>query len=229
MTMKKVKRRRNAEEEEAPKSSIDQRYLWLGGLGILFLLAIVGLVFATRPQAIDSALYVELNTSGNIIGNDDAPVLVRDFSDFKCPHCRTASTTIVPRLIEEYVKAGTVQFEVLPVGFSDESSFAGQAALCAGDQDQFWPYHDILFEQQEKRFSVEQLLQFGRDLGLEDQALRDCILSGKYKSQIDSNLDEFRAIGGTGTPTFVVNGETIPSGTPSFETLESLITQKLEE
>lgn len=229
MTMKKVKRRRNAEEEEAPKSSIDQRYVWLGGLGIVFLLAIVGLVFATRPQAIDSALYVELNTAGSIIGEADAPVLVRDYSDFKCPHCRQASTTLVPRLIEEHVKAGTIRFEVVPVGFSDESSFSGQAALCAGDQDQFWPYHDILFEQQEKRFSVEQLLQFGRDLGLEDQALRDCILSGKYKSQMDRNLNEFREIGGTGTPTFVVGDETLPSGMPSFETLDSLISQKAEE
>jgi len=227
--MKKVKRRRNGEEEEAPKSSMDQRYLWVGGLGIVFLLAIVGLVFATRPPSIDPTVYVDVNTSANIIGEADAPVLVRDYSDFKCPHCRKASTTLVPRLIDEYVKAGTIRFELVPVGFSDESSFAAQAALCAGDQEQFWPYHDILFEQQDKRFSVEQLLQFGRDLGLEDQALRDCILSGKYKSQIDSNLDEFQAIGGTGTPTFVVGDETIPSGTPSFETLQLLISQKLEE
>lgn len=228
MTMKKAKRRRNA-EEEAPKPAIDQRYLWLGGIGIVFLLAIVALVFATRPQTIDPSIYEGIEVSGSVIGQADAPILVQDYSDFKCPHCRQASTTLLPDLIEEYVKAGTIRLEVVPVGSRDESSFAGQAALCAGDQGQFWPYHDVLFEQQEKRFSIEQLLQFGRDLGLEDQLLRDCILSGKYKGQIDSNLNEFRTIGGTGTPTFVVDGETLPSGIPSLEALQLLISQKLEE
>ncbi|MGB0384486.1 MAG: DsbA family protein [Ardenticatenaceae bacterium] len=227
--MKKVARRKRGEVEEAPPSnSIDQRHMWLGGLGILFLLAIVGLVFLTRPATVDTAIYESINSDTLILGNPDAPILIRDFADFKCPHCKQATTTLIPSIIEEYVAKGTVRLEVVPVAFRDESSFGGQAALCADDQGQFWPYHDLLFEQQAERFTIEQLLQFGRDLDMDDQELRDCIVSGKYRRQMEENLEEFRNVGGTGTPTFVVGDETLASGVPAFSAVEESIAKQLE-
>ena len=227
MAMKKVKKR-SKESEEQSSSSIDRRYIWLGGLGIAFLVAIILLIFLTRPQAVDPTIYDDLEAGSRVLGDPNAPLLVRDFSDFKCPHCRQASTSVVPRLIEEYVSTGQIRLELVPVGFRDESLFAGQAALCAEDQGKFWPYHDILFENQENRFTIEQLLQYGRDLSMDDQLFRDCILSGKYRGQLEENGNEFRAVGGTGTPTFVVGDQTISSGVPSFETLESAISQQLQ-
>ena len=90
---------------------------------------------------------------GRLLGNADAAVAIRDFSDFRCPHCRDAALDLTPKIIENYIKEGSqVSFEFVPVAaLGDESMLAAQASLCAEDQSQFWPYHDKLFEQQSSR------------------------------------------------------------------------------
>jgi len=89
------------------------------------------------------------------MGDPDAPVVVEDFADFQCPCCGQFFSNSEARLREEYVETGKVRFIFRNYPIVDsyvsngtESTLAALAALCAGEQGDFWEYHDLLFENQ---------------------------------------------------------------------------------
>lgn len=167
-------------------------------------------------------------TQGRIIGSEEATLVIKDFSDFRCPHCREAAASLTPRIIAEYINTGKAKLEFIPVAvLGEESVFSGQAALCAEDQGKFWEYHDKLFERQGlDEFNVNNLSRFAGEVGLNQQDFRDCLLSGKYREQIGLNNQEFQQAGATGTPTFIV-GDQLISGAQSFEAVQPIIEEQL--
>lgn len=168
-------------------------------------------------------------SSGRILGSPDAPILIKDFSDFRCPHCRNAAYNLTPQIIEEYVRTGVARLEFIPVVVTNEEGLVGGlGALCAEDQNQFWAYHDILFERQgEVEFNLENATSFANELGMDLDQFNDCMVSSKYVDQLSQNNDDFTASGGTGTPTFLVNDQIVTGGI-EFETLKELVEEKLK-
>lgn len=166
--------------------------------------------------------------SGRILGSPDATIVIKDFSDFRCPHCKNAAYNLTPQLIEEYVRPGIVRLEFIPVVVTNEEGLVGGlAALCAEDQNQFWAYHDILFERQgEVEFTLENVTSFATELGMNLEEFNDCMISSKYADQLFENNDEFTASGGTGTPTFLVNDQIVVGGV-EFDKIKELIEEKL--
>ncbi len=84
------------------------------------------------------------------LGEDTAPVLMVEFSDYTCPFCKRFADDTKPAIIEQYVDAGIVQFvrkDFITVG-GPVGALAAQAALCAGEQGQYWEYHALLTERQ---------------------------------------------------------------------------------
>jgi hypothetical protein len=80
-------------------------------------------------------------------GRRDAPVTIVEFSDFQCTYCRKFWKETLPRIQAEYIDTGKVWFVYRHfVTFGPVSERAAEAAECAGEQGQFWAYHDRLFE-----------------------------------------------------------------------------------
>ena len=84
---------------------------------------------------------------GNQMGNPDALVKIVLYSDFQCVYCMNYWKETEPLIIENYIEMGQVYYEYRSFGdfLGPESATAAEAAYCAGDQGQFWRYHDILF------------------------------------------------------------------------------------
>lgn len=84
------------------------------------------------------------------LGEEDAPVVVVEFTDFQCPFCQTAFTSSYPQLKKEYVETGKVKYVVkdFPLPFHANAQKAAEAANCASDQGKYWELHDKLFEEQ---------------------------------------------------------------------------------
>ncbi len=59
------------------------------------------------------------------LGKEDAPVKVVEFGDFKCPACRTWDATVFPRLKEDYINKGKVQFYFINFPFIGKDSELG--------------------------------------------------------------------------------------------------------
>lgn len=79
------------------------------------------------------------------IGKVDAPVVMSVYSDYRCPHCLSFAREKIPAL-QKYVDNGTlrIEFSELPI-LGDQSTLAAKAAIAAGIQGKYLPFHDALF------------------------------------------------------------------------------------
>lgn len=227
--MARVRSKRRT-QEVAPTS--DNRRYAIVAVGVVLvivvgLIAAIGLTGGSRATNTDEL--IQTADQSRIIGEADAPLVIKDFSDFGCPHCRDAAANLTPEIIETYVNTGQVRLEFIPVSvLGEESTFAAQAALCADDQGKFWSYHDVLFDRQGRdRFTVDNLSGYAEQVGLDRQQFRDCVLSGQHRSDVEQNNIAFRESGGTGTPTFVVGTEVVGGAVP-FEQMQPVIERQLE-
>jgi protein-disulfide isomerase len=209
-------------------SSFNARTIAMIGIGLLLLL-VFGLVLLTLipPDEPDNNI-IQLDAQGRIVGDENAPVVIREFADFRCPHCKDAAETLTPNIIEGYVESGQVRFEYVPVAvINEESVLSGQAALCAENQGRFWSYHEKLFAEQGRNvFSIENLTQWAVELDLNEQEFRNCLTSSEYLDELNANMRDFQASGATGTPTFLVNGQLV-NGAVSWEEMQATIDAQL--
>lgn len=144
------------------------------------------------------------------LGNADAPVVVEDFSSYACPHCREFHEDRFPDMLDE-IAAGQVKFVMIPVphiGAGAKDSM--KALLCAGEQDQLWAMHDVLYYWQDqfltRTFDEKRILDGAKNLDLDVEAFEACMASERITSVVDAARAEFKRRGLTGTPTFYLNG-----------------------
>jgi protein-disulfide isomerase len=227
--MARVQQKVRGESAVGQPGAGSNRLLIIGGLALALVLAIGVIAFIGLGTSGPTTVTENVDAEGRFLGATDAPVVIRDFSDFGCPHCRRASEQFVPQIIENYVTTGQVRFEFVPVAVLGQGSQnAGQASLCAEEQGRFWEYHDLLFANQNQLQSarMEDWSRFAREAGMDVGAFQQCLGSGKYRRQVDANTQEMGRIGGTGTPTFLV-GQTLVAGPGSYEDLRKVIESEL--
>lgn len=114
----------------------------------------------------------------------------------------------------------------------DESRRAALASECANEQNQFWPYHDIVFANQQGEgngaFRDPRLKAFAEKIGLEMTAFNQCFDSSKYASVVEEDEVDGRSQGVTGTPTLFINGARVPQQAMlDFNALQQLIDAEL--
>lgn len=86
-----------------------------------------------------------------MLGNENAPVTMVEFGDYKCPSCKAWGERIFPQLKQDYIDKGKVKFAFINTLFhGQESTLASLAAesVYAQDADMFWTYHQAIFDAQ---------------------------------------------------------------------------------
>ena len=131
------------------------------------------------------------------------------------------------------MQTGKVRFGYQHFAFlGPESQWAAEASECAADQGAFWAYHDRLFERQagenQGTFSKENLKQIAVELGLNASAFNECLDLGKYISLVREETARVQALGVSGTPAFLVNGEPFV-GLQPFEVFQRIIETQIGE
>ena len=127
-----------------------------------------------------------------------------------------------------YVATGKVRLVYVDFVVKGEPALlAAEAAHCAGEQDAFWPYHDLLFERQfEEEISGAYLKGLAADLDLDTDNFGTCLDEERYRDSIISLTQEARQIGLQGTPSFIINEQLIP-GLANFEQMSQIIDEEL--
>ncbi len=139
-------------------------------------------------------------------GNQDAPVTLIEFSDYQCPFCKRHATTVMPALLESYIDTGKVRFvmrEYPIANLHSRAVAASTAALCAGDQGDYWGMHDALFNDQRAN-TDENFQEFAVNLGLDATAFADCLGDDRHAAQIKADQADGQRLGISGTPSFVL-------------------------
>lgn len=171
---------------------------------------------------------------GDAIGKADAPVTLTLYEDFQCPFCLQFTLSYEEMLIEDYVKPGKLRIEFRHfVILGPESQAAAAAAICAADQEKFWPFHHRLFLEQaragqlrdevlnEGRFSNEALAELAGDVGVDAAAYETCFKDPATLLRLQADSREARQFGLRGTPGLVLDGQpvSIPANEATFRRL----------
>jgi protein-disulfide isomerase len=159
-------------------------------------------------------------------GPADTLVTIIEFSDFQCPYCRRVQPAL-KRLLEEYQGKVRLVFRDFPLRQAHpQAQKAAEAAQCAADQQQFWPYHDKLFTVSD--LQLEQLKKYAQDLGLKSEEFNTCLDSGKHANEVEKDLQDGQDAGVSATPTFFINGVPL-SGAVPYERFKEMVDVALQE
>jgi protein-disulfide isomerase len=171
-----------------------------------------------------------------VLGDPKAKVTIIEFGDYQCPFCRAFWKDTFPRLKKEYIDSGRVNFVFrdFPQNGHAEAIAAAMAAECAEDQGRYWPYHDKLFREQDRRGQPDEVVRFrsaelkrwAADIGLDGPTFNECLDSGRHEAEVKKDYDDAAAVGMKGTPVFFVNGRAILGAHP-FATFQKVIEEAL--
>lgn len=151
--------------------------------------------------------------AGVPMGEDSAPVLLYEFADYQCPACASFSSFIHPLIKENLVDTGIVRLVRydFPLSFHPHAFLAARAARCAGDQDRYWEYHDVLYGRQAvwsaMREPSGEFIDYAELVGLNTDTFRACLRSDQHALEVTRNLRLGESLGVSGTPTMMLNGQ----------------------
>ena len=152
-----------------------------------------------EPQFPAAKNVVPPSEDDHIKGDPKAKFTVIEYSDFECPFCARHHPTM-EKLIEQNDDVNWV-LRHYPLNFHPNAQITAEASECAGDQDKFWEYGDLIFAGGAKE---ENLVGYAEDLDLDMTAFNDCLDSGKYTQLVKDQLKEGSESGVSGTPGNIV-------------------------
>ena len=161
---------------------------------------------------------IETPFAGAVAGNPKGDVSVVVFFDYACPYCRQGHAD-VGKLIAADPRVRIV-YRDFPV-LSPASEEAAVASLSAAQQGRYTRFHNAMFETPGK-VGHERTIAMVRTAGLNEVRTARDLDAPALKAEIKKNLDLGRALGLTGTPSYVV-GNQILSGAVGVEALQAAV------
>jgi protein-disulfide isomerase len=179
MPSQKQSKRRRQQAKKAPAPPVRSRSRGrrasprvLIGAAILAVLIVVGIVLGvvltggssssnssapstgSLTNALPGASDVEqefkgIPQSGNVLGKPSAPVTMIEYIDLQCPFCQQFETTVMPTIIDKYVRPGKVKVESRLIAIVGPDSQGGrEAAVAAGEQNKMFNFSQMLYVNQ---------------------------------------------------------------------------------
>jgi protein-disulfide isomerase len=107
----------------------------------------VGSLTNALPGAAEvQKLFAGIPQSSNTLGGAKAPVTLAEYIDLQCPYCGEFESTVMPKLVRQYVRNGDVRIEQRMLAFIGPDSVRGRnAALAAGLQNKQFNFSELLY------------------------------------------------------------------------------------
>jgi protein-disulfide isomerase len=154
----------------------------------------------------------EVAAIGPSLGPEDAPVTIIEFSDYQCPFCQRAHST-VKQVLERYGEQVRLVYRHYPLAFHDRARPAAEAAACANEQERFWEYHELLFSEPGD-LADEDLSRIAAKSELDLAAFTTCIKERTFQATVQADFEAGNKAGVDGTPAFFINGIRLSGAQP---------------
>ena len=224
---------------------------WKYSAFILIILLIIGAFIyfgKNNGGGVVSGERVQISVGNSpVLGKESALVTVVLFSDFSCPYCAAASgandgvaatlkqrnpgwTAPVSGIIKDYVNSDKVRivFKYYPGhGLGQQAHLV---SLCLNEQNLFWKFHDKAFAIYESTNDLDKMKAIAVEIKANMTALDKCLTDNqqKYTKELSDEIDEGKAAGVQGTPTFYVNGLKV-EGAVSYTDIKKVIDSELNK
>lgn len=160
---------------------------------------------------------VERAAAGTVLGNPQGKVVLVEFSDYACGYCRK-SMADVDALIAANSDLKVIVRE-LPI-LTPASADAAKMAIAAAEQGRYPAFHKAMFEA--GRPDSASIAAAAAAAGMDLVRAREVIARPATEAELVRNLDLAKALGFTGTPSWVV-GEAMLTGAVGKDQLAEAI------
>jgi len=182
--------------------------------------------FGSKPfSAARTAL--EKGINGPARGPADAPVILVEFSDLQCPHCKEAQP-IIDKLMSEEKNARLV-FQNFPLQSHDWAAKAAAYADCIGrnSNDAFWKFVQSVYDTQSDILASnadEKLTALADKSGVKGSEIAACAAKPETASRVEHSVALGKAVDVNATPTLFINGRKVANvtGLP-YDVLKQLV------
>ena len=175
---------------------------------------VIGFFLISDDTNIDqeSAIFTKdklLKNSPPIIGEKTANITILEFGDYQCTFCHKFHQETLADIKKLYITTGIVNFTYkdLPVN-GVASILAAEAAFCAEDQNKYWEYHNILFDnwggERTGWITDNSLLNFAKQSNLDINQFTQCMKNHKYHQKVIENQQFAKSVGINATPSFLI-------------------------
>ena len=161
---------------------------------------------------------------GVTVGKEGAKAHIDLYLDFRCPHCaefeeQTGAT------IDKLVQDGTATLTYWPLAFvnPDASPRLANAFAAAAANGKALSYADEMYGDFSKSWTTDQLIELGKQLGMDDAKFTQAVQNNQYGSWIDSVAKAADDRGVTGTPTVYINDKALDAEQLSPEGLQQAV------
>lgn len=144
---------------------------------------------------------------------NDSPPVLEFWCELQCPDCRSALDD-VGALRARYGDALEIRFRHFPLEKHKHAYAAAQAAEEAFEQGRGWPYVEAVLGRPDELTAQGErfLVDVAREVGVDPEEVDTALIDGRHLLAVDADQAEGKAIGVTGTPTYVVDGERLDGG-----------------
>lgn len=159
-------------------------------------------------------------------GSPTAPVTIIEYGSFSCPHCAEFDKDQFPQIKAAYIDKGLVRLVFRPYSRNGVDVYAGLLVACLQPdrrkgmvdmlfrQQTDWVPYDVPEDQAKGRL-LTSLKEYGRNAGLSDQAVDQCLSNKQNEAWLQATMaagnQQWSDAGGDpnefGTPTFFIRGK----------------------
>lgn len=191
--------------------------------------ASVDRLLARRTMAATDSGRVESSGKDPMMGNPAAKIRIVEFLDFECPYSKRTAPEL-RSFVSRYPDDVLLVVRDFPLESLNPNSLnAALAARCVfsqGNPDMYWKYHDALFDHADK-LDAERLRVYAASVGVSLADFDRCFMNRATEKEVRASLEDGKAAGVYGTPTFFFNGARI-QGALDMRALETVL-DKMQE
>jgi protein-disulfide isomerase len=150
-----------------------------------------------------------------VLGDDNAPVTLTLYEDFRCPHCANFENTL-GKTITDLQKAGKVKVGLYVLTIIDNedgqqgSLRSGNAMACAAEEGFGEAYYNALYDNYGKAWTNEQLVDLAKQVGDPSAGFASCVSGLKHQDWLNSAAQAANQNQVSGTPTVFINDTVRP-------------------
>lgn len=192
---------------------MSKKIFWIIGV---IAICIIGLIVLTDVRQETAKIDYE---NQPFIGDENAPVEIIEFGDYKCPHCGEFNSSIVPFIKEEFIDTGKAKFYFMNYSFiaadSTTAALFAETVYQELGNELFWEFHDLLYANQTTAEGKENFMDANflkavlsevastEEVGQVIQAFSQ----KKGEESLDKDMEMANSLGVNSTPTIFIGGE----------------------
>jgi protein-disulfide isomerase len=175
----------------------------------------------------------------HVYGKASAPVSLIEYSDFECPYCKRFHDT-AKQLVDRSGGKINLVYRHFPLSFhnpgAEKEAEASECVAELGGNDAFWKFTDDIYARTRsngKGFPIENLAPLAVEIGLNRDAFRKCLDSGRMAARVRHDAETGAKAGVEGTPGNILrdnrNGKVLAAhGAQPYERLSEAVQKLLQ-